>query len=101
MASDDQWCLKALGKIRAKIFLRRLSDLKFARNLEDVRFLPGHYHELVGDRKGEWACDLDQPYRMVFVPHENPIPTDDKGRFVWVEIKGIEIIEIIDYHSKH
>ena len=34
----------------------------------------GHYHELTGDRKGEWACDLDQPYRLIFEPHEKPIP---------------------------
>lgn len=27
--------------------------------------LLGHYHELLGDRKGEWACDLDQPNRLL------------------------------------
>jgi toxin HigB-1 len=64
-----------------------------------VRGIPGHYHELIGDRKGQWACSLDQPYRLVFTPQENPIPTDDNGKYRWIEIKGIEIIEITNYHE--
>lgn len=56
------------------------------------------YHELTGDRKGQWACDLDQPYRLIFEPHENPIPTDNSGKYIWLEIKGVEILEITDYH---
>jgi len=56
------------------------------------------YPELTGDRKGQWACDLDQPYRLIFEPHENPIPTDNSGKCIWLEIKGVEILEITDYH---
>ena len=67
---------------------------------EDVRYLPGHYHELKRDRKGQWGCDLDQPYRLIFEPHEDPVPTDDNGRYIWIEIKGVEIVEIVNYHGK-
>ncbi len=52
------------------------------------------------DRKGQWACDLDHPYRLIFTPHETPIPTDPNGRYIWIEIKSVEIVEIVDYHSK-
>ena len=93
-------CLKEFGQKRADLFLQRLSDLNVALTLEDVRYLPGHYHELVGNRKGQWACDLDQPYRLIFEPHEDPIPTDVNGKYIWIEIKGVEIIEITNYHSK-
>lgn len=100
LANDLRKCEKEMGKIRAKLFNKRLGDLRNALNLEDVRHLPGRYHELTGDRKGQWACDLDQPYRLIFKPHEQPIPTDKDGRYIWLEIKGVEIIEIKNYHGK-
>lgn len=64
-AEDYKKCKKEQGEIRAKLFMKRIGDLYNAETLEDVRYLPGHYHELTGDRKGEWACDLDQPYRLI------------------------------------
>lgn len=100
IALDQRKCLKKLGETRADLFLLRLRDLSRADTLEDVRNLPGHYHELRGDREGQWACSLDQPYRLIFEPHEDPIPTDDNGKYIWVEIKGVEIVEIVNYHGK-
>ncbi len=98
LANDDRKMLKELGKIRAEKFRLRLFQLHNAETLEDVRNLPGRYHELTGDRKGQWACDLDQPYRLIFETHEKPIPTDPDGKYIWFEIKGIEVIEIENYH---
>jgi proteic killer suppression protein len=98
LANDYRKCQKEMGLIRAKLFTKRLGDLSNADTLEDVRHLPGRYHELTGDRKGQWACDLNQPYRLIFEPHENPIPSDNNGKFVWLEIKGVEVLEITDYH---
>jgi proteic killer suppression protein len=99
-AKDYDKCLKKLGKERADLLMKRLWALKAADSLEDVRFLPGKYHELTGNRKGQWACDLDQPYRLIFEPHEDPIPTDANGKYIWIEIKGVEIVEITNYHGK-
>jgi proteic killer suppression protein len=99
-AEDESLCRKKLGDIRSKLFLKRIGDLLVARTLEDVRYLPGHYHELVENRKGQWACDLDQPYRLIFIPHEDPVPTDANGKYIWIEIKGVEIVEIENYHGK-
>lgn len=97
-ASNEKVCKKKLGKKRANLFLRRISELTAANTLEDVRYLPGHYHELTNDRKGQWACDLDQPYRLIFRPSDKPIPEDEYHRFIWAEIIGVDIMEIIDYH---
>ena len=91
--------LAALGKIRATILIRRLTQLEDATTLEEVRNLPGNYHELKNDRKGQWSCDLDQPYRLVFTPHENPIPINEDGQYIWIEIKGLEVLEITNYHN--
>ena len=73
---------------------------KYANNdsLAEVRYLPGKYHELIGNRKGQWACNLVHPYRLIFEPHEDPIPENENGQYLWIEIKGVEVIEIEDYH---
>ena len=100
LANNEREAIKKLGMLRANLFKLRLDDLFAAETLEDVRFLPGHYHELNENRKGQWACDLDQPYRLIFKPHESPIPEDENGKYIWIEIKGIEILEITNYHGK-
>lgn len=100
LANDDRKMLAALGKIRATILRRRLTQLEDATTLEEVRNLPGNYHELTNDRKGQFGCDLDQPYRLVFKPHEDPIPTNEDGQYIWSKITGVEVIEITNYHKE-
>jgi proteic killer suppression protein len=97
-ANNDRMGSKKLGEKRFKKFKQRLDQLKASKTLEDVKSQPGRFHELTSDRKGQWACDLDHPYRLIFEPQENPIPIDNDGKYIWVEIKGVEIIEIDDYH---
>lgn len=100
LANDDRKLLREFGKVRATILRRRLAQLADAANLEEVRNLPGNYHELRNDRKGQWSCDLDQPYRLIFSPHEIPIPINDDGQYIWLEIKGVEVIDVINYHKE-
>ncbi|MDD2633769.1 MAG: type II toxin-antitoxin system RelE/ParE family toxin [Bacteroidales bacterium] len=99
-ANDDRFALKKLNKQRFEIFKKRLTTLSVAENLEELRHMPGNWHELTGNRKGQWACDLNQPYRLIFEPQERPIPTDKTGKFIWVEIKAVKIIEITNYHKE-
>lgn len=99
-AEDESFSVRKLGTIRSKLYLRRINDFLNADNLEELRYMPGNYHELIGNRKGEWACNLDQPYRLIFRPIEEPIPLDNNGNYIWVEILGVEIMEIDNYHSK-
>lgn len=97
-ANDDRLAQRKLGARRAKLYKQRLDELSAAETLEHTRHLPGKYHELTGDRKGQWACNLDQPYRLIFEPHEAPIPKNDAGQYIWAQIRGVEITEIADYH---
>ena len=98
LSSNFDKCRQKMGDRRAKLVVTRLNALRDADNLEEVRNLPGRFHELTGNRKSQWSCDLDHPYRLVFVPHENPIPINKDGQYLWSEIKGVEIIELVDYH---
>ncbi|MES2284686.1 MAG: type II toxin-antitoxin system RelE/ParE family toxin [Bacteroidota bacterium] len=97
-ANDDRLAVRKLGQRMAEEFKLRLDDLYAAETLEDVRNLPGSYHELTSNRKGQWSCNLVHPYRLIFTPHEKPIPTNEHGQYIWLEIIGITIVEIVDYH---
>lgn len=33
-------------------------------------------------------------------PHEDPIPEDENHKYIWAEILGVEIIEIVNYHKE-
>ncbi|WP_031526434.1 type II toxin-antitoxin system RelE/ParE family toxin [Dyadobacter crusticola] len=98
IVNDDRKLFKEFGRTRALKIRARLSQLLFAETLDDVRHMPGNYHELSGNRKGQWACDLDQPFRLIFTPQEKPVPINAYGQYIWAEVTGIEVIEIVDYH---
>jgi proteic killer suppression protein len=53
---------------------------------------------LTSDKNGQWACDLDHPYRLIFQPQEKPIPTNIDGQYLSIKITGVEILKIEDYH---
>lgn len=99
LVNNDKKLLKEFGPLRAKKIRARLQQLKFAR-LEDVRELPGNFHELTNNRKGQWACDLDQPYRLIFTSYQRPIPMNKDGQYIWFEIVAVEVIEIVNYHKE-
>jgi len=99
LANDDRKLDREFGRVRADKIRLRLAQLKAATTLEDLRHAPGNYHELINDRKGQWACDLDQPYRLVFTCQERPIPMNEHGQYTWIEITAIEVIEVTNYHK--
>jgi len=89
-----------LGPKRADLYQRRLQDMADANSFNDLQYLPGNYHQLRNDRKDQWACDLDQPYRLIFMPGESPVPKDQHGKQILSEIHIVEILEIINYHKE-
>ena len=97
---SEKMLISEYGQIWGSKISKRLEQLKVATSLEEVRNLPGNFHELIENRKGQWACDLDQPYRLIFKPEEKPIPINEHGQYIWSEIKSIEILEIVNYHKE-
>lgn len=91
-ATDEMVALKTLGMVRAKLYIRRLKSMMYAPNFEDLKTEPGHFHELVGNRKGQWACNLDQPYRLISKGAE---PNET---VVWAKVTEATVLEIVDYH---
>jgi len=100
LVNDIKSLQKSYGSIGAKIIRRRLDDLQAAYTLEDIRYLPGKYHELKENRKGQLATHLEEPNRLIFMPDHNPIPLTESGSLNWKAINCIKIIEITNYHGK-
>jgi proteic killer suppression protein len=97
-ANNNKLAIQKMGANQARIYQKRLEDLAAAESFADLEYLPGKFHQLKENRKDQWACNLDHPYRLIFVPGENPIPKNESGMQILVEIKNAEIIEIKDYH---
>ena len=96
--SDSKKIRKVYGFTMAKKIMQRLDDMRAAANLEALMTLPGRHHPLTGDRKGQFACDLEHPYRLIYKPGNEPLPKDESGRLIYSEVTIIDIVEIKDYH---
>jgi proteic killer suppression protein len=60
--------------------------IKAASTVEELlQFHLGRCHLLKGDRQGQYAMHLVQPYRLIFEKKEG-------------EIQIVNVIEIVDYH---
>ena len=83
----------------AALIQQRLTELRAADTLEDMRNLTGaRCHELKSDLAGHLAVDLVHPNRMVFKPDHDPVPVKDDGGLDWSAITEVEVIGIGDYH---
>lgn len=91
-AENESFAVRTMGKVRSNLYLRRLRTLAVASNFEQLKKYPGNFHELIGNRKGQWACNLDQPYRLITKGAE-PNQT-----VVWSNVTEATVLEIVDYH---
>jgi len=91
---------KKHGQRRATLINRRLSELQAMPNLSIASKFPQlHCHELKGNRKGQLAVDLDQPYRLIFSVAHDPPPRKEDGGLDWSSVEAIQIEGVEDYHD--
>ena len=97
---NDEDKLKAkYGEPMAKAIMRRLAVLSNAPTLARIpTSKPERRHQLTGDRSGQYAVDLIQPYRLTFVPAHSPVPTLKDGGVDTDRVTAITIMEVVDYH---
>ncbi len=69
-------------------------------NLADTCLLPGRCHPLTGDRKGQWALNLEYPYRLLFEPANDPPPLLENGRLDLARVTAVRVIGVEDYHGR-
>jgi toxin HigB-1 len=90
---------RAYGRDCARKVMSRLSDLRAAATLEEMRNLPGRCHELVGDRAGQLGIDLAGGRRLVIEPAVGWPSGKGGGAHVWAEVDAVQVLEIVDYHD--
>ena len=77
---------KSYGRDMAYKIQQRLGEIEAADNVEMmIQYHIGRCHPLKQNRKGQYALDLVNPYRLVF---------EKKGN----EVQIANILEIVDYH---
>ena len=97
--NSDKELRKAYGDRMARTIKMRLAILKNARTLTMVPTTrPDRRHQLVGNRRGQYAVDLVHPHRLVFEPTNDPIPKREDGGIDTDRITAIKIMEVVDYH---
>lgn len=99
LCESEKELRRAYGNDCAKKVMRRLKDLSAAATLEDMRNLPGHCHELGGDRDGHLAIDLAAGRRLVIMPTDGWPSEKKDGAYVWSEINAVQVLEIVNYHN--
>lgn len=86
VCTDASEATKKHGGIMAEKIIQRINEISSAESVEFmIKYKIGRCHPLKNNRKGEYAVDLVNPYRLVF-----RIKTD--------EIEIANICEIVDYH---
>lgn len=100
---DESLCKRRYGANMAKKLKNRLAALRAAPSLAvfwPPKSGPERCHELQGDLAGTFSIDVEQPYRLLFVPVEEevqPDRSDEQKR--WASITAIEILSIGDTHG--
>lgn len=101
LCNNQKQMQRRCGTVRAKILSKRLISLRAAQNLAQMSKdkQPENCHELKGDHAGQLSIDLDQPYRLIFTPANDPIPYKEDGGLDWVRVTAICICDIEDTHE--
>lgn len=89
ICEDKKVSVKSYGIDMANKIKLRINEIRASDSVEEIiQYQIGRCHALVGDRFGEYAVDLVQPFRLIFIK-------DDDTK----QIKVVKIMEIIDYHK--
>jgi proteic killer suppression protein len=97
--NSEKELLKNFGTENGRLIMRRMTVLSAAPTLADVPARrPERMHALKGNRKGQFAVDIKHPFRLLFLPNHDPIPTKEDGGVDLSKITAITILRVEDYH---
>lgn len=86
ICTDAETTRASYGKEMARQIHFRIDQLKVAESVQKlISGRIGRCHRLEGKRQGEYAMDLQQPYRLIF-------------RELGTGIQIVMVLEIMDYH---
>jgi len=92
--------VRSRGKRQGELIALRLVQLRAAPTLATISTLPPiRCHELIGNRQGQLSIDLTHPFRLIFEPANNPVPTKEDGGLNWSAVTAIRILGVEDTHG--
>lgn len=95
----EREAVRTYGAPLARKLMQRLQELDAADTLADIgRVPPPRCHELKGELAGQLSVDLQHPYRLLFIPANDPVPRLADGGLDWNRVTEIEIIGVVDTH---
>ena len=97
VAEDEKALVRKFGLSTARKLQLRLTDLRSATAVADLRELPGRWHPLAADLNECWAADVGHPCRIVVKPTP-PVPRLPDGGVDWQEVTRVTVIGLWDYH---
>ena len=99
LCSSEKYTKSFLTKEQEDKLRLKLSQIRVADSLADLSEIFNlNCHPLSGKRKGQYAINLDEKYRIVFIIADYPIPRLPDGGINRTEVCEIEIIYVGDYH---
>lgn len=83
----------------AAVLARRLTSLRAATVLTDLRNVPGRFEPLRANRAGQFSMRLDAHMRLVFEAADDPLPLLSSGGLDHTRVARVRILEVADYHD--
>lgn len=97
--NSQQELIKNYGVKQAQKIQIRMAVLRSATCLAEIPSIkPDRCHSLKGERKGQYAVDLKQPFRLIFKP-KDPIALLENGSVDTTKVFEIIILKVEDYHG--
>lgn len=97
--SEERAMSKAFGKKMSLKLQQRLMELMAAENLAEMSHLPPARCHQLDNTNGVFSVDLEYPYRLLFIPADEPIPSKKDGGIDLLQVFSIQIIAIEDTHD--
>lgn len=82
-----------------RVVIRRLATIAAAEAMVHLVNVPGRFHALTGDRKGQYAMEVSQRQRLILEPGNNPLPRAPDGGVDLGRVTLVRILGVIDYHG--
>lgn len=93
---DERKLTAQYGAANARKICRRLNEIEAAETLGMmVQYRIGRCHPLSGNRQGQFALDLEHPFRLIMVPVYEPGGVAGN----WQSACRIRVLEVTDYHE--
>jgi plasmid maintenance system killer protein len=91
---------KKWGTERGDKVMQRLNEMRAADTLADLMRLPqAKCHSLRADLKGQWSVDLPYPYRLLFIPANDPLPLKADGSVDKMRVTAVVVLGVEDTHG--